>query len=398
MKETQSLHKAALEYIYSFMDKNGESFLFHNYSFIIQAQDALKEISKNESIPKEQLEIPRLVIAFKEVGIVNSDDPSLNNQAIIDNFFEEVGFSSEQTEQFNQLMDFVRGNRVPKNRIEILLRDSLNIYLAYPDTLEKLNLLRLERELLYHQTYDDLQWLEICKRYFITHDFLTSYAKQKYGGQRYKNFVELDRLLYKMRMDKQKQAKSNVLESTEDHLSFKEAEDLFKIAFRNYVDLVSVADRKAGLMLNVNSIIVSVVIAFTLRRMDTHPLFLIPTITILVAALATIYFAILASKPQEKTQHDPELHEGGVFFFGSFDRIDNDFIKIKWDQYKNSLQNLVNGNRGQVIDQITQETFIVRKILAQKFRYISIAYKIFQFGLILTIIGFVAFYLLSIGS
>jgi len=69
---------------------------------------------------------------------------------------------------------------------------------------------------------------------------------------------------------------------------------------------------------------------------------------------------------------------------------------MPWDQYKNSLQNLVNGNKGEILQQITEETFIVRKILAQKFRYISIAFKIFSFGLIATILSFLVFYILSV--
>ena len=149
-------------------------------------------------------------------------------------------------------------------------------------------------------------------------------------------------------------------------------------------------------MINVNSIIISVVIAFALRHVDTHPMIIVPTIVILIVALATVYFAIQASRPQEKLQHDPLLKGDDVFFFGSFDRVDNRFIKMPWDQYKNSLQNLVNGNKGEILQQITEETFIVRKILAQKFRYISIAFKIFSFGLIATILSFLVFYILSV--
>jgi|KBSSwiStaDraftv2_1062776.scaffolds.fasta_scaffold90080_2 hypothetical protein len=396
MNETYSINKAALEYIHSFMENNGQDFLFHNYDYVVDVVNTFKEISKNSGLDKKETEIARLVAAFKDVGIVNSEDPSLDNQTIIESFFNEVNLSPENREHFNQLMDFARSKRSPENKLEAALIDSVNIQLAYPGGLEKLNLLRLERESLYHQTYDDLKWLEICKRYFIRHTFSTRYAKEKFGNQRYKNFLEIDRLLYKIKSDREKQNKSSVFEGTDGSLSFKESEDLFKIAFRNYVDLVSVADRKAGLMINVNSIIISVVIAFALRHVDTHPMIIVPTIVILIVALATIYLAIQASRPQEKMQNDPLINGDEVFFFGSFDRVDNHFIKMPWGQYKNSLQNLVNGTKGEIIQQITEETFIVRKVLAQKFRYISMAFKIFSFGLMATILSFLVFYLLSV--
>ena len=39
-------------------------------------------------------------------------------------------------------------------------------------------------------------------------------------------------------------------------LSYREKADLFKLVFRNYLSLISVADRKAGLLIHVNSILI----------------------------------------------------------------------------------------------------------------------------------------------
>lgn len=197
-----------------------------------------------------------------------------------------------------------------------------------------------------------------------------------------------------MKNTAEKSKNNSLPETGGSKLNFKETGDLFKIAFRNYVSLISVADRKAGLLIHVNSITVSVVIAFTLRNMDRHPLFLIPIIMLLLVALCTIYFAIRASKPQEKL-YATNFHQNEKFFFGSVDRTDNEFLKVSWDEYNENLRLLINGNKQNVLDQIVSETFMVRKALSRKFKFLSIAYKVFKFGLIIAITSFVTVYLIT---
>lgn len=394
--KNQSLIKAALEYVSLFLEENGKNFLFHNYHLILQNVKTFKEISKNEKLTHDETEIAKLAIVFKDVGITGSESKELESQMVIDDFLNKVNLTPLQSEDFNSLMNFIRGNNEPRNKLEQVLRDSVDIYLAYPDALERMNLFRMEQELLYGKIYDDIDWLEFCKRYYVTHNFFTRYAKEKYGLQRNKNFLELERLIYKMKPDKHIQSKSSVMDMSNEPLTYKEAEDLFKMTFRNYLDLITVADRKAELMIQVNSIMVSVVIAFSLRRLDDHPLFMLPIIGILLVAIATIYFAIMASKPQEKIQRNTGVNDNQVFFFGSFDRVDNGFIKISWEEYKNRMRDLASGNRGEVMQQIAQETFMVRKILAQKFKYISFAYRVFKYGLIIIVVSFLCFYILSI--
>src|SRR5450432_1031572 len=80
--------------------------------------------------------------------------------------------------------------------------------------------------------------------------------------------------------------------------SHAKTDDLFKLAFRNYNHLISVADSKASLLIHVNSIIISVTIAFVLGKIEKVYFVLWPTVVLLSVSLTTILLAILASKPQ----------------------------------------------------------------------------------------------------
>jgi hypothetical protein len=59
-------------------------------------------------------------------------------------------------------------------------------------------------------------------------------------------------------------------------LSYKEKTDMFKLVFRNYLSLISVTDRKAGILIHVNSLIISAVVAFGIRYAGSRPLFVVP--------------------------------------------------------------------------------------------------------------------------
>src|ERR1700759_2507673 len=97
----------------------------------------------------------------------------------------------------------------------------------------------------------------------------------------------------------------------------KENEDLFKIAFRNYLNLIGIADRKAGLLIQVNSILASVIIGFVAKKIQDMHMLIIPATAILIVAGLTIFYSILASKPLGRSFLKDVQYEKEPFFFGS---------------------------------------------------------------------------------
>jgi hypothetical protein len=167
----------------------------------------------------------------------------------------------------------------------------------------------------------------------------------------------------------------------------KENEDLFKIAFRNYLNLVSIADKKAHILIQVNCILVSVIIGFAIPKFENSPSYLIPSAFILIVAGLTILYSILASQPLKKIKTTNYLDKE-PFFFGSYDRLDPNFKDVTWDKYSKDMHQLFSGDKKMLFDELIKESFHVRKVLARKFGYISIAYKIFIIGLLISTITF----------
>src|SRR5450432_2583766 len=131
-----------------------------------------------------------------------------------------------------------------------------------------------------------------------------------------------------------KMKKSHAKTEDPTSLSNKQTDDLFKLAFRNYNHLISVADSKASLLIHVNSIIISVTIAFVLGKIEKVYFVLWPTVVLLSVSLTTILLAILASKPQRNSlMEDRKSKSFQRFFFGSFDMLDPNIPAIQWDEY-----------------------------------------------------------------
>jgi hypothetical protein len=206
----------------------------------------------------------------------------------------------------------------------------------------------------------------------------------------------LEKSLEKLKSDFNKRTAGNGKD--DGILSAKENEDLFKIAFRNYLNLIALADRKAGLLIQVNSIIGSVIIGFIVRRPQDYLSFqsgqntaylAIPVAIILVMAALVVFWGILASKPLErKFLYERDSKE--PFFFGSFDRLDPNFRSVTWEKYSWDINELFKSDKKNVFDELIKESFQVRKVLSKKFGYLSLAYKTFFTGFlaaILTLVG-----------
>jgi len=172
-------------------------------------------------------------------------------------------------------------------------------------------------------------------------------------------------------------------------LSDKGNEQLFKIAFRNYIDLIGLADRKAGLLIQVNSIIISIVFGFIIKKEEVSYSEYIPTGIILIGSLITIFFSVLASKPRAKSIA-VNTSDREQFFFGSFDRLDPYFKNVSWEKYANDITGFFKGDKKLVFEELIKESFDVRKVLSKKFVYLSIAYKVFFSGLLMGLLSFMA--------
>jgi len=161
-------------------------------------------------------------------------------------------------------------------------------------------------------------------------------------------------------------------------------ETMFRITSTNSQRLSVQADAKAHILISVNTIIISVLFTVIVRKMNEYAAFMIPVIILLLVALATVIFSILATKPGTPrgvfSHTDVKQHKVNLLFFGNF-------FKMDFDQYCKSMLEVMNDRQFLYIN-LLRNLHEHGVVLGKKYRLLKIAYNVFMYGLSLSVIAF----------
>jgi hypothetical protein len=163
-------------------------------------------------------------------------------------------------------------------------------------------------------------------------------------------------------------------------------ETMFRITSGHHQRLSDMADKKANIIITVNSIILSAVISLLLRRLPEEPYLIIPTFMLVSISLTAMIFAILATRPnlpnKVYTLQDIENKDVNLLFFGNFYKMSPEDFTTGMHQMMEDKDflygSLIRDNYGQGV------------VLGKKYRLLRLAYNIFMFGLIISVIAFLA--------
>ena len=161
-------------------------------------------------------------------------------------------------------------------------------------------------------------------------------------------------------------------------------ETLFRSAYRVQMDLTGLADNKANMMISINSIIISIILAAVAPKLDANPWLLLPTLVLLVGNLVSIIYAIQAARPRVFRQsiNLEDLHHsaGNILFFGNF-------ASLKEDEFTRGM-NLIMDEKSLVYDTMIRNIYGLGSVLNRKFTLLQAAYTSFMIALVLGVSSF----------
>lgn len=163
-------------------------------------------------------------------------------------------------------------------------------------------------------------------------------------------------------------------------------ETLFKSSYRVQMDLTSLADNKANMMISINGIIMSIILASVAPKLDSNPWLLLPTMLLLVGSMISMVFAILAARPRVSrdpiTLSDLKNSKGNILFFGNFANMSSsDFVS--------GMEELMQ-DRVLTYDTMIRNIHSLGSVLNKKFALLQIAYTAFMVALSLGVTSFLA--------
>jgi Family of unknown function (DUF5706) len=386
MNDTTQYILAARSYLSNYYKLEATQHLYHTFDFIERHVAFAEEIAASEKLSERELVHLRLCAYFILAGHRNILEKESNYVLLFNDFAEKVKLPSEDIQiVLGTLNNVVNGEHL-ENVVEKILQDSRLLPFIDSNITETAIVLAEDLSRITAKGITELDILLWYRDNIVKSFFGTKYVTEKFSEAKDRNFKIVEKRIEKVKSTLVPSENQKLFSNT---LNLKETEDLFKIAFRNYANLVAVADSKAGLLINVNSIIISVTIAFVVSRSDKYPALTWPSFILLAVSFVTVLLGILASRPQHNQQiEDKESQSYQTFFFGSFDLIDKGFAKVNWIDFEKDLDSLMKGGKENVYAQMYREAYNVRKVLSKKFTYLSIAYWVFIVGLFISIISF----------
>lgn len=164
---------------------------------------------------------------------------------------------------------------------------------------------------------------------------------------------------------------------------------MFRSLYRVHMDLSSLADTKANIMISINGIIISIIVAAISPKLDTNPWLLVPTLILLVGSLISIVYAILAARPRvnekDVAARDASGRKASVLFFGQY-------ASMTEDEFVADLTGIMMDKNALYLNMI-RDIYGIGRVLSRKFSLLRTSYSVFMVGLILGIAVFIGVYI-----
>jgi len=378
-----------------FKDNLAPEYLYHNYNHTQQTVEAVEKISKSYDLTSAEQEDLIIAAWLHDTGYVKGYKNHEEESVRIAKTFLGKDFPKDRLELIAKLILSTKVDARHQNILEDILHDADYINIGKTRFFERAALLRLEWELVDKTNYSELEWAELQLNFIILKNYKTTYCQAKYSEKREENIKNQSEIIDKLKSD------LNKLQSKDDSTKAKSTkegrgiETLYRSVYDNHMNLSSLADNKANIMISVNTIIISLVItlfgsSYTFTGDGiTHVRFVFPMLFLVVSSLIAVVFAILSARPTVTSKEKYELSNktSSALFFGNFAQLSlNEFIShVKGlKEEKESLYS-----------SMSTDIYHLGVVLVRKYKLLAWSYNVFMGGLILCGVSFLVIVIFS---
>lgn len=386
-KSSAILTKAEVYIRHWYQREIPNAFVFHNFHHTQSIVNAVQRLAKREKLPPVQVEAISLAAWFQYAGLAIGEDNFCEHSAqIAEVFLREEKYDQELREQ---VIALIRNRDRPVSLSEQIFYDATHLYLAEKDFFTMTKLLRVEREELSGESFTEKAWAEYLLNLLLHHNYYTPWVQKKYGRRK------LDHLASQKK--KGLKAREKTLKKKTGKYIGRGVDTLYRTGFRNHINLSQIADGKANMMISINTIVLSILIAVSgagLSFVDRFFLkdfyYILPVIILIVSSLIALIFAVFSAKPtitanklQKVSSLPPDV---SMLYFGNFLQMEKeDFV-----EYLDRLKT----DQNRLYDDLARDLYNLGLVLQKKYRLLSISYNIFVGGLVFSVVAFLIVYLL----
>ncbi len=388
--------KSTEEHVTGLFQRQQEGILlYHNEEHTRFVVSQCELIAQKERLSEKDLETVLLAAWFHDTGYVEgAKNHELRGAANAKAFLLTIGFSEERIQQVERCILETKMPQTPTSKLSEILCDADLSGLGSSDFAERSANLRKEKKNMCGTIEDSSKWISMEVEFFKNHTYFTNGAKELYSEQKKKNV----QLLMKKQAEMSptvadgKGAKKKKGGGNKPPSYSRGVETMFRAGARTHINLSSMADSKANIMLSINAMIISVTLTVLIPKLDTNVHLIAPTLVLLATCLASIVLATLSTRPViskgKSSKEDIANKKSNLLFFGNFH-------SMELEDYEDGMKQMMEDNDF-LYGSLTRDMYFLGKVLNKKYRYLRICYTVFMYGMIASVLAYgIAFWLMG---
>lgn len=147
----------------------------------------------------------------------------------------------------------------------------------------------------------------------------------------------------------------------------------------NYIRLIGDADRKARIMLLVNSVFLTISVTVLAKSIHDIPYVWISATLLMISNVVTLLFSIQSVKPEFRHYPGKES-ENNIFHYKKC-------RELSLEKYGEELRDIMNDNTKK-LDAIIKEIYHYGNLLTLKYKLLKTAYRVFSWGIVLSVFSY----------
>lgn len=409
--ETGSIIEAAGQFITARYENHpNPTLVYHNLVHTRQVVDAAEQIAAHYHLQGQDQVVVMVAAWFHDVGYLlgNGKGHEEKGAGLAKQFLQQQQVPEDVQQQVANCILATKMPQSPHNLLEEIVCDADLFHLGSRDYKERSKLMRQEINTTMGKEISSHTWAEGNLLFLENHEYFTEYCRVLLKQQKDENIRKLKSKLEKKAagngetthetalaavpvaikeeaQDVKEEGKKDKKKKDKDKKPERGVETMFRTTSTNHIRLSSMADSKANIMISVNSIIISVLLSVLLRKLEDNPNLILPAIIFLTTCVTTIIFSVLATRPNvssgQFTKQDIENKKTNLLFFGNFHGMS--LPDYEWGMRE--MMSDANFLYGSMI----QDVYHLGVVLGRKYKLLRIAYNIFMWGLIVSVLAFV---------
>lgn len=412
MTVTEQLLHEIEAYIRDYFAQNiSPEYVFHDLEHTVQTVAAARIIGEGFRLSDHEMSLLQIAVWFHDTGYSEGSKDHEERSCV--NAERFLGGKITDTD-LEIIMGCIRATKVPqqpKTTLEKIICDADLSHLGMEPYWDRTGKYRQELILTGRNVMSEQDWVEFELNFMLAHEYHTAVAQDLFNKRKAKHIQQLLKQKRRLSPDKAPTVEElalmddkkkgnpndldNILKESENELKKarmgRGVETMYRTTYRTHTNLSSMADSKANLMLSVNAIVISILASSLLPQLKKSPEMVLPTILLLLTCLGSMIYATLATRPKvtegKVTREAIKQRKANLLFFGNF-------YNMPLEDFQWGVNEMLKDPEF-LYSSMSRDLYYLGIVLAKKYRYLSICYNIFMYGLIISVLSFVVSFMCS---